>query len=105
MARGNPFIGRLSIGHNASDIPPLPGMIDGEVAGGIAMHGRFEGKPPFSPDYRACADIHTSVQVMSPPLVVISTSAIASTSKTTSSIPSSTTSADSVMMDQTANTQ
>jgi len=43
LARGNPFIGMLSIGHNAQDIPPPPGKIDGPVAGGIAMHGRFEG--------------------------------------------------------------
>jgi hypothetical protein len=43
LARGNPYIGMLSIGHNASDIPAPPGKFDGEVAGGIAMHGRFEG--------------------------------------------------------------
>jgi hypothetical protein len=43
LARGNPFIGRLSIGHSASDIPAPPGKPDGPVAGGIAMHGRFEG--------------------------------------------------------------
>ena len=44
MARGNPYLGRLSIGHAAEDIPATPGQIDGSVAGGIAMHGRFEGK-------------------------------------------------------------
>jgi len=43
MARGNAFIGKLSIGHSTPLVPPLPGMIDGPVAGGIAMHGRFEG--------------------------------------------------------------
>jgi hypothetical protein len=43
LARGNAFMGKISIGHSASDIPPLPNKIDGEVAGGIAMHGRFEG--------------------------------------------------------------
>ena len=44
LARGNPFTGMLSIGHAAVDIPAAPGQIDGEYAGGIAMHGRFEGE-------------------------------------------------------------
>lgn len=43
LARGNPYIGKLSIAHDASDIPPPPGKFDGPVAGGIAKHGRFEG--------------------------------------------------------------
>jgi hypothetical protein len=44
LARGNAFMGKLSIGHAAPDIPAHPGKIDGEYAGGIAMHGRFEGE-------------------------------------------------------------
>ena len=44
LARGNPYIGMLSIGHSAESIPPPPGKLDGPVAGGIAMHGRFEGQ-------------------------------------------------------------
>jgi len=43
LARGNPFTGMISIGHSAKEIPAPPGKIDGPVAGGIAMHGRFEG--------------------------------------------------------------
>jgi hypothetical protein len=43
LARGNPYIGRISIVHEASDIPPPPNKIDGPTAGGIAKHGRFEG--------------------------------------------------------------
>jgi hypothetical protein len=43
LARGNAFIGKLSIGGVSDKIPPLPGKIDGPVAGGIAKHGRFEG--------------------------------------------------------------
>jgi Peroxidase, family 2 len=43
MARGNPNIAMLSIGFESDRVPPLPGCIDGPVAGGLAMHGRFEG--------------------------------------------------------------
>lgn len=43
MARGNANTAMLSIGFNSTDVPPLPKCIDGPVAGGLAMHGRFEG--------------------------------------------------------------
>lgn len=43
LARGNAFIDRMSIGGPSPLVPPLPGKIDGPVAGGIATHGRFEG--------------------------------------------------------------
>jgi hypothetical protein len=33
----------VSIGHPSDKVPPLPGCIDGPVAGGLATHGRFEG--------------------------------------------------------------
>jgi len=34
----------LSIGLPAPDIPPVPGQLDGPIAGGIGTHGRFEGE-------------------------------------------------------------
>lgn len=43
LGRGNANLGMLSIGGPSSLAPPLPGCIDGNVAGGIATHGRFEG--------------------------------------------------------------
>jgi len=43
LARGNAYLDLLSIGGPTSGVPPLPGKIDGPVAGGIATHGRFEG--------------------------------------------------------------
>jgi hypothetical protein len=43
MARGNANTAMLSIGFESDKVPPLPGCIDGPVAGGLAMHGRFEG--------------------------------------------------------------
>lgn len=43
LARGNAFLDLLSIGGPSPNVPPLPGKIDGPVAGGIATHGRFEG--------------------------------------------------------------
>jgi len=43
LARGNAFLDQLSIGGPSPHVPPLPGQIDGPVAGGIATHGRFEG--------------------------------------------------------------
>jgi len=43
MARGNPNTAMLSIGFESDKVPPLPGCIDGPVAGGLAKHGRFEG--------------------------------------------------------------
>lgn len=43
MARGNANTAMLSIGFESDKVPPLPGCIDGNSAGGIARHGRFEG--------------------------------------------------------------
>jgi Peroxidase, family 2 len=43
MARGNANTAMLSIGFSSDEVPPLPGCIDGPVAGGLALHGRFEG--------------------------------------------------------------
>src|ERR1700753_1267626 len=43
LARGNANTAMLSIGFNSTKVPPLPGCIDGFVAGGLAKHGRFEG--------------------------------------------------------------
>jgi hypothetical protein len=43
MARGNANTAMLSIGFPSDEVPPLPGCIDGPVAGGLATHGRFEG--------------------------------------------------------------
>ncbi|KAG6821129.1 hypothetical protein H0H93_006468 [Arthromyces matolae] len=43
LARGNPFINKLSIGLDTPLIPPLPGEIDGNKTRGLASHGRFEG--------------------------------------------------------------
>jgi hypothetical protein len=43
LARGNANTAMLSIGFNSTEVPPLPGCIDGTVAGGLAKHGRFEG--------------------------------------------------------------
>jgi hypothetical protein len=43
MARGNANTAMLSIGFPSEKVPPLPGCIDGPVAGGLATHGRFEG--------------------------------------------------------------
>jgi hypothetical protein len=44
LTRGNPFIDKLSIGGESPLVPPFPGGIDGPSVGGIAKHGRFEGK-------------------------------------------------------------
>lgn len=44
LARGNPFVNKLSIGSVSQSVPPLPCNIDGQPAGGIAHHGRFEGQ-------------------------------------------------------------
>jgi hypothetical protein len=44
LARGNAYLDLLSIGGQTPLVPPLPGEIDGPVAGGIAKHGRFEGQ-------------------------------------------------------------
>ena len=48
LSRGNAYLNLLSIGGPAKEVPPLPGKIDGPVAGGLATHGRFEGStsPP-----------------------------------------------------------
>ncbi|KAJ7772047.1 Chloroperoxidase [Mycena maculata] len=43
LTRGNPFVNKISIGGVSPLVPPLPGLIDGPVTGGIAKHGRFEG--------------------------------------------------------------
>jgi len=43
LSRGNAYLDLLSIGGPTKGVPPLPGNIDGPVAGGIATHGRFEG--------------------------------------------------------------
>ncbi|GLB39248.1 putative peroxidase, family 2 [Lyophyllum shimeji] len=43
LARGNPYINKLSIGLDTPLIPPLPGKIDGPITRGLAAHGRFEG--------------------------------------------------------------
>ncbi|KAJ7181321.1 Chloroperoxidase [Mycena crocata] len=43
LARGNPFVNKISIGSVSPLVPPLPFKIDGPVAQGIAKHGRVEG--------------------------------------------------------------
>ncbi|KAF8062548.1 hypothetical protein FPV67DRAFT_1673020 [Lyophyllum atratum] len=43
LARGNPFLDKISIGLDTPLIPPLPGKIDGPITRGVAAHGRFEG--------------------------------------------------------------
>ncbi|KAF8072300.1 Chloroperoxidase [Lyophyllum atratum] len=43
LARGNPFLDKISIGLDTPLIPPLPGKIDGPITRGLAAHGRFEG--------------------------------------------------------------
>ncbi|KAJ7876110.1 Chloroperoxidase [Mycena olivaceomarginata] len=45
LTRGNPSIDKISIGVGESPlVPPLPGGIDSSSVGGIAKHGRLEGK-------------------------------------------------------------
>ncbi|KAJ7205214.1 hypothetical protein GGX14DRAFT_698568 [Mycena pura] len=43
LARGNPFVDKISIGGISPFVPPLPGKIDGPETQGIAKHGRTEG--------------------------------------------------------------
>ena len=70
------FTNQISIGGASPLVPPLPGMIDGPVTGGIAKHGRFEGIGTFfnvvtSPTlYQAMLPLVAKMQ----PSVIIETS-------------------------------
>ncbi|KAK7028707.1 Cloroperoxidase [Favolaschia claudopus] len=48
VSRGNAFANKISIGGESILVPPLPGNIDGNVTGGIAKSGRFEGDASMS---------------------------------------------------------
>jgi hypothetical protein len=56
MARGNANTAMLSIGFESDKVPPLPGCIDGTTAGGLALHGRFEGDVSTSRTDRGAGD-------------------------------------------------
>ena len=43
LARGNANTATLSIGAADDLVPPLPGCIDGQIAGGLSKPGRIEG--------------------------------------------------------------